>query len=630
MLYRAESFETMQLYEELQGLQNRILAAIAHGVSFEYVADMLCRKAEELSEDSVCSVVAIEPDGRLRSVAAPSLPKHYCDAVDTLYVGPNVGSCGTAAFLAKPVQVLDIATDPLWSAYKELALPLGLRACWSMPIVRSDGSVAATFAFYSRRSRQATEVERAVVFTCMHLCKVAVAYGDMLKRNFDLSHFDQLTGLPNRRRFEETYAALIEAEAAFGLLMVDVDRLKAANDTFGHAIGDGLIAEISRRLAALPDDAVAYRIGGDEFAVIIRRCKDQETLRLVAQEILQAMAQPIEAHGHTLHPSVSIGGVVRRHDDEWSSFLRQNADLALYHAKETRRGSFVLFEPTLRTSMMKRSETIRQVLDALDDGRIINYYQPVVRIGEGTIRGLEVLVRMRMRDGTIVAAGDFLDAFSDRRLAAELTRQVADRAARDMAGWAARGIAPERIAINLCGADFAEDGLDEQLAAVFEGHSVPLESVVLEITESVVIEGAGCRIDRAIRRLHDRGFGIALDDFGTGYASLTHLLMLPVDAIKIDKSFIARLAACQAGEAIVEALIGIAGRTGLRVIAEGIETELQAQRLLQYGCSHGQGYYFAPPADAERTTSLLAAWRPRTMQRRKALTAQLQSASPSP
>ena len=601
----------MQLYEDLQGLQNQILGAIAHGVSFEYIADMLCRKAEELSGDSVCTVLAIEADGRLRTVAAPSLPKHYCDAIDTLSIGPTVGSCGTAAYRAQPVQVTDIATDPLWAAYKQLALPLGLRACWSMPIVRCDGSVAATFAFYSRQSRPATEVEHAVVFTCMHLCKVAIAYGEMLKRNFDLSHFDQLTGLPNRRRFEETYAALVEADAVFGLLMVDVDHLKMVNDTFGHAIGDSLIAEISHRLSALAGGAAAYRIGGDEFAVILGRCREREALKCLAGQILDAMALPFESQGHSLLPSVSIGGVVHGSNDDDPADSRQNADLALYHAKETARGGFVFFEPSLRTAMMRRLETIRSVRDALDDGRIFNYYQPVVRIDEGKIADLEVLVRMRAVDGTIVPAGEFLEAFSDRRLAVALTHRVAGQAATDMAAWLAAGIAPERIAINLSGADFAEGEIDRQIPMIFESHGVPFERITLEITETVVIEGGACRIGRAIKSLHDRGFSIALDDFGTGYASLTHLMMLPVDAIKIDKSFIARLSACGAGEAIVEALIGIAERIGLRVIAEGIESDLQARRLIQYGCEYGQGYYFAPPADAERTTWLLRSWAPR-------------------
>ncbi|MCE7027029.1 EAL domain-containing protein [Jiella avicenniae] len=592
-------------------MQNSTLEAIAHGVEFEHIADMLCRKAEAISKDSVCTVVAIEPDGRLRSVAAPSLPEAYCDAIDTLYVGPEVGSCGTAAHFGTPVQVTDIATDPLWAPYKELALPLGLRACWSMPIVRSDGTVAATFAFYSRQSRPATEVERAVAFTCMHLCKVSIAYGEMLKRNFDLSHFDQLTGLPNRRRFEETFAALIAGDAVFGLLILDADHLKRVNDTFGHAIGDGLIAEISRRLAAIHKDATAYRIGGDEFAMIVGHCRDDDAVKRIAGQILDAMALPFETHGHSLLPSVSIGGVVHGPDEHAPSHSRQNADLALYHAKETARGSFVLFEPSLRTSMMRRMETIHSVREALEDGRIFNHYQPVVRIDSGKIGGLEVLMRMRAVDGTVVPAGEFLEALSDRRLAVALARRVADQAAKDMASWLAAGIAPEFIAINISGADFSESGIDRQMAAIFEAHGVPLESVTLEITETVVVEGDASGIGRAIKSLHNQGFTIALDDFGTGYASLTHLLMLPVDVIKIDKSFIARLSACGAGEAIVEALIGIADKIGLRVIAEGIECELQARCLIQRGCEYGQGYYFAPPADAERTTRILHSWSPK-------------------
>ncbi len=612
----------MQLYKELQGLQNTILQAIAHGVSFENIADILCRKAEELSPDSVCSVVAIEADGRLRTVAGPSLPQHYREAVDTLHIGPSVGSCGTAAYLAKPVQVVDIGTDPLWASYKDLALPLGLRSCWSVPILRSEGSVAATFAIYSRHSRAASEIERGIVFTCMHLCKVAIAYGEMLKRNFDLSHFDQLTGLPNRRRFEDTYAAMIDAEADFGLLMIDVDHLKMVNDTLGHAIGDSLLAEISRRLTKLPDSASAYRIGGDEFAVIVRQCRDRNALQSIARQVLETMGPPHEPQGHLLHPSVSIGGVVRGGSEEQPSLLRQNADLALYHAKETRRGSFVFFEPTLRTSMMQRMETIRSVRDALEEGRILNYYQPIVGIGDGTIRGLEVLARMLAPDGSIIPAGEFLEAFSDRHLAAALRRRIIDRAAIDMAAWLATGIAPEGIAINLSAADFEEDGLDGHVAEVFETHGVPLDRVTLEITESVVIESSGCRIAKAIKSLSNKGFGIALDDFGMGYASLNHLLTLPIDTIKIDRSFIARLAACEAGDVIVEALIAIASRTRLRIVAEGIETELQALRLLQYGCELGQGYHFAPPTDAERTAGLLTAWAARNPKLRQAAAAE--------
>ena len=595
----------MSHYTKLQILQNTILEAIANGMLFPQVADMLCREAEELLEDSVCSILSVDELGKLATVAAPSLPKNYSRAIDTLYMGPAVGSCGTAAYYGRPVEVVDIETDPLWEPYKTLALDIGLKACWSSPILRSDGKVIATFAFYSRSKRGPTEIERAIVQTCVHLCKVSIAHGAMLRKNVELARFDQLTGLANRRRFEEIFEATLGTDAPFGLLIIDADQLKAVNDTRGHLVGDQLIVEISGRLAGLGAGLLPYRIGGDEFAVMIPGCQDHLTLRQSAERVIQAMADPFEADGSLIVPSVTVGGVVRHLDGTTDTQLRQNADLALYHAKENQRGSFVAFAPNLRTRIMRRAETIRMVSNALADGRVLNYYQPIVCISDARIIGLEALVRVRDETGAIITAGEFQDAFRDRRISREITRKVVTQVAGDMAAWLASGTAPDYVSINLSTADFTGEPLDGWLTEIFSEAGVPFGRIVFEVTESVLIDGPTSYIASAVASLRAKGFKIALDDFGTGFASLANLLTLPIDTIKIDKSFIAELRKCSVGDDIVEALTTIAGRIDIDVVAEGIEHQAQAERLIQFGCVRGQGFHFALPADASRTTDLL-------------------------
>ncbi|MCD2471859.1 EAL domain-containing protein [Jiella sp. MQZ9-1] len=586
-------------------MQNVALAAMADGAHFDTVADMVCRQAEALSHDSICTIAVIEPNGRMRSVAAPSLPKEYAAAVNELTIGPMVGSCGSAAYHRRPIQVTDIETDPRWASYKSLALSLGLRSCWSIPIMQSDGKVAATFAFYSRESREANKIERAIAQTCVHLCRVSIAFGDVLKRNFTLAHFDRLSGLPNRHRFEETLLSKLTMPDGFGLIILDADHLKTVNDTFGHAAGDGLIAEIAKRLSGLPPEFSAYRIGNDEFAVLLDNCSDRQGLEAMAETVRALMTRPFETNGHKLQPSLSMGGAVRGLDGEDSQALQRNADLALSHAKQTKRGGFVAFDSDLRNAITRRRETILAVNEALGDKRIVSYYQPITDIASGEILGLEALVRMRCPDGRVAVASEFGDAFMDRQASIGITRYMVEQAAADMARWLALGIEPQRLSINLSSADFAEDGFCNDIINAFKRHGVPPSNIAFEITETVIIEGGAYRIAPMVSALHRQGFQLELDDFGTGYASLTHLLELPIDAIKIDKSFISRMESDAGGGAIVEALINIADRMGLKVVAEGIEHASQAQRLLGYGCKLGQGYYFGAPADAATTEQRL-------------------------
>jgi EAL domain-containing protein (putative c-di-GMP-specific phosphodiesterase class I) len=259
----------------------------------------------------------------------------------------------------------------------------------------------------------------------------------------------------------------------------------------------------------------------------------------------------------------------------------------------------------LRTSIGRRAAAIKELDRALNDNRIFAYYQPIFHLEANKVTGLEALARMRTVDGKIVTAGEFRAAFSDSNVACRTTDRIIAQVARDLRSWLDAGIFVPHVGVNLSTADFQRDDLERRLSEHFDRAGVPLRHLLLEVTETVLMGDPNDNAVRAIERLRKRGMVVALDDFGTGYASLTHLLTFPVDIIKIDKSFIDRLLSDRDSQFIVEALIDLSRKLGLRIVAEGIETEMQAARLRTLGSDAGQGYYFSRPIDVAGITQLL-------------------------
>lgn len=591
--------------DHLQALQNDILEDIARGESLAASMERLCRLAEATSRGAVCSVLAVDDQGRLQPLASPSLPEHYTAALMGLPTGPCVGSCGTAVYRREPVEVTDIATDPLWEAYKELALPLGLRACWSTPITARDGRVVGAFAFYFRKPRRPRALERRIVATCVHLCAIAIEHDEVRARNHRLAYFDTLTKLPNRAQFNDAIAAISATSRHYGLLLIDIDHLKTINDTLGHGAGDTLIAEIGARLAATLPGCLASRIGGDEFAVLIPDCDSGAKMRGLASAALTAIAAPLDHDGQTILPSVTIGGALAGEDGQDSGALRQNADLALYHAKETQRGRYVRFRSQLRSAMMHRIRIRKDVSGALEDDRIIPYYQPIIRLDTAEIVGVEALARMRLSNGRLAAADEFHEALLDPKIAHRITTQMLMAVAADMARWRDAGVQLQHVALNVTSADFRKGDLVQRITRITEKAGLPMQNLVVEITEQVFMGGRKDGVARTMEALQDCGIAVALDDFGTGFASLTHLLDFPIDIIKIDRSFVAAIDSGARSGAIVESLLNMTRRLGMKTIAEGIETQSQAQRLGEMGCRLGQGYLYSPPVPAAQARELL-------------------------
>ena len=585
-------------------LLSDVLQRIAYGEDAGVVADLLCRRAECFAPEAICSILSVDGDGKLRHMAAPSLPAFYSTALDGLAIGPKVGSCGTAAWHGEPVEVRDIEHDELWADFKGLALPLGLRACWSTPIKARDGRVVGTFAFYFREPRGPKPHERLIVARCTHLCAVLIENNEHRQRAYDQAFVDAMSNLPNRARFDVRLAEMAADQGNFALLFADLDHLKRVNDTLGHAAGDQMIRAAAGRLRAVSPTVEVFRLGGDEFAFIVRECKSEADMVATAQSLIDAVGQPTEYNGMTLSPSLTAGGVFQAAPGFDKNTLYQNADFALYHAKEVNRGGFVPFRQGMRTTMTQRLRAIADVGEALVEGRIVPYYQPIVSLDTAEIVGLEALARIRTRDGRIRPASEFQCALSDPRLAHAVTSHMLVQVAADIRHWLGLGLPLQHVGFNITTADLQKGDLERRIASAFPDGEQALRHLILEVNEAVFVNDD--MVADEIKSLRAKGVRVALDDFGTGFASLTHLLQFPVDLIKIDKSFVEKIADDPSSAVIVQALLDIARQLNKKIVAEGVETKAQAETLLAMGCTLAQGYHFARPASASITAELLS------------------------
>lgn len=591
--------------DALLRLQNTILRSIAKGADLAATCTLLCSEVESLLPAVKCSVLSVDTAGALHPLAGPSLPKSYSDALDGAPIGPSHGSCGTAAYLGEDVVAIDIATDPRWSDYKHLALPHGLRACWSSPIIDTNGITIATFGIYFAHCRGPTPFERDVVRNCVHLCIIAIDRHQRVKEHERRAWTDALTGLPNRAAFNAEMLTLdCRVAGRWAIFVLDLDNLKIVNDTFGHHAGDLLLRIAGDRIANAASPNRTFRVGGDEFAIVIEAATTLRDLDAAAEAIVSALAKPADCGGQIIVPRATIGGAVVSGNESTVEHVRKNADFALYHAKETGRGGFVRYWPGLGSTMAQRLGAIRDVTAALRDNRIDAFYQPIFRLDTREVVGLEALCRMRIGD-QIVPTEAFHEATTDVHVATALTARMMSLVAADVRQWLDIGIPFQHVGINVSSADLSGGTVERVLTSAFDRAGVSLEHVILEVTETVYMGEGDQAVQQGIKALRAKGIRVALDDFGTGFASLTHLLTIPVDIIKIDKTFIDHLAADSVSMTIVDSLIRIAQKMDTRIIAEGVETEEQARLLQSAGCTLAQGFLYSQAVDRVETTALL-------------------------
>ncbi len=421
-----------------------------------------------------------------------------------------------------------------------------------------------------------------------------------------LAHHDALTGLPNRAQLMEQVPRLIARAAGrgdmLGVLFVDLDRFKTINDAMGHSVGDILLKGVAGRIAEAlrPLDQV-YRQGGDEFIAVLPEIAGAGDAGHVAERILEAITRPMRESGLELHTAATIGIALFPADGSDTETLLRNADTAMYAAKARGGASCHFFSEQMNERLQRRMALEAALRNAIATGELELHYQPQVNVADGRVVGAEALLRWH-HDGRFIPPDHFIPVAEETGMIHAIGDWVLDTAIAQAARWHATYASPPRIAINLSPRQFWHNGLARGIIQRLQNHNLPPESIELEVTESVLIQPEGPAIGE-LRTLRQHGLHLALDDFGTGYSSLSYLRNLPVNRLKIDKSFIFPLAgnstdSPEDAAAIVRAIIAMAHSLSLSVVAEGVETTAHLHTLQDMGCDLYQGYLLSPALPA--------------------------------
>nr|CAD6420263.1 bifunctional diguanylate cyclase/phosphodiesterase [Rhizobium sp. Q54] len=426
------------------------------------------------------------------------------------------------------------------------------------------------------------------------------------------ANHDPLTRLPNRTLYRKRKADAINSARLSGeyvaLVLLDLNDFKALNDTLGHAAGDRVLEQVAdRMMTSLPAEATVARLGGDEFAIILPGLATSNAYEPHIRNVSERLSSPFNVSGQNIPVSFSAGAAIWPRDAEDSPDLLIAADLALYAAKDEKPGTIREFSPSLKAEAERRSGMLTLARRALDDDGIVPYYQPKINLQSRQIVGWEALLRIRGEDDAILPPSAIEAAFSDTDLTVQITDRMLSKVFADLAGWQREGIHPGRVAVNVSAGDFRHASLADRLRLHAGRTGLAVSAVDIEVTETVLIGQLGPEVLKMIEELRGLGVAVALDDFGTGYASLTHLQQFPVDAIKIDRSFVSQIRENDhKATAVVDAVLQMAKRLNMETIAEGVETSDQARYLRARGCTTAQGYLFSravPSSDVGTTIS---------------------------
>jgi diguanylate cyclase (GGDEF)-like protein/PAS domain S-box-containing protein len=714
--------------------QGQVLHMLACNCPLPDVLGYLCRSVEAMFPEMVCSILLVNKAGTcLQHAAAPSLPRTYTDAIAEVGIGPGAGSCGAAAHRREAVIARDIAADPLWAEFRDLALSHRLQACWSTPIFAAGGTVLGTFAIYydtprdplpqhleliqqvsqiaaiavertraEERLRKSegrlralfenaaigislTDMEGRVVESNPALQRM-IGYGEDELPGMHFSAFthpddaaidwalfrelvagerdsyelekryirkdgaerwvrltvsltpqvsdepglaiavvediherkraeaaleyqalhDALTNLPNRTllldRLKQAILNARRDNTSVALLLLDLDRFKEINDTFGHHHGDLLLQQLGPRLQApLRHSDTVARLGGDEFALLLA-ATDVAGATRAARKVLTVLERPFLLDGTSCETGASIGlAVYPDHGEDADSLLRR-ADVAMYMAKRTEAG-LAIYSPEQDQYSPGRLAMVAALREAIERDGLFLHYQPKIDLKTLRVASVEALARWHHPTYGRVAPDHFIHLAEQSGLIRPLSLWVLNEALRQCRLWHDRGLTID-LAWNLSARLLHDPQVVETIAQLLQRWEVEAQWLEVEITESALMVDA----DRALEtlgQLRSMGVRIAIDDFGTGYSSLVFLRRLPVDTIKIDKSFIAGMADNPDDAIIVRSVLDLGHNLGLEVVAEGVESQHVLEVLTALRCDFAQGYLLARPVAEEELPSLL-------------------------
>jgi diguanylate cyclase (GGDEF)-like protein len=577
--------------------QQRVLELMARGAPLRETLTAIARFSEEVIPSMLASVLTYDPEtGSLRKGGYGRLPDSFAEAIDGMKPGPVMGSCGTAAYLCERVITTDVQTDPLWVPFREFVAGYGIVSAWSTPLKDAQGNLLGVFGMYYGDPRSPSREDLDLVDHFTHLAAIAVErYRYDAERERRATH-DTLTGLGNRVSLQIFAANLLADSCRSGLphtlALLDVDHFKLHNDILGQRASDRLLAGAAQRLQqALGGVELLARFGGDQFVAVLAGEPEQARKRI--EEALQAFSEPVDIGDARVQLSLSAGVVAWQPSAASLDDTLFQAIEAVEVAKRLGRDRCVLFGDSERAKITGRRQVARLLKEALEDDRVEPFLQPIVSLSTGRASSLEVLARLKGPGVSGISPAVFVPIAEESSLIDMLGLSVLRFAFRTLAEHAEslRGIT---LNVNVSIRQLLRGTLVQRATDLSREFGISPERIALEVTESQWLE-ADSPAREALLQLREAGFRLALDDFGSGYASLSHLLTIPFDAVKIDRSFTAQLITGPRGRALCDVALSMASACGMPAVAEGVETPQQAQALSQMGFQLGQGYLWAKP-----------------------------------
>ncbi len=603
-----------QRLKEVIDAHHRVHALMAQDAPLTEVLVAMTTAIEAQTDGMMASILLLDAEGRhLWHAAAPSLPEAYSQALNGIEIGPCVGSCGTAAYLKRAVFASDVQLDPFWAGHRSLAVEHGLRSCWSVPIFDGSREVLGTFALYYVEPRTPTPGEFELIGQASRLAGIAIERHRAHEQLVQLATVDPLTGLPNRSLLLKRLHRLLsrpqsEEPQSVAVLFCDIDRFKLVNDSLGHDAGDALLVAVANRLKAIvrPQDIVA-RLGGDEFVIVAEDLDEQQAGNL-AERILAALSAPLtkaQVGVEGVSASIGIAVAVTELEDQAEDLIRR-ADIAMYEAKRSR-ATHAFYNAHLSTRARQELQIETALRGALTRNEFSVLFQPVLHGETDVPLGCETLLRWTNPELGSVSPSDFVPIAEDSGLMRSIGQWVLRQACEQAVTWnRASGPAdPFKVSVNVSPRQLTDPKFSREVEETIRETAMTPEWLFIEITETALMSRDQTTVDNVVA-LTKLGCSVGLDDFGTGYSSLSHLRELPITFVKIDRSFTADVGTNDEATAIVSAISDLAHVLGMKVVAEGVETQIQADALKTIGCDLLQGYLFARPGTSDAVSRMLA------------------------
>jgi diguanylate cyclase (GGDEF)-like protein/PAS domain S-box-containing protein len=592
-----------------QAVQQRLIAEFGQQAFASTDLDDVLNRAVELASATLtadyCNVLELDPDGTQLVYKAAAGWSGEFDGDRTVSVRPD-GPIEFVLSHREPLVVSDLSEDSRF--LNSPLLKFGIRSGILVPIFGTTGTFGILGVFAKNR-RHFSDEHVSFLQSVANILAVAIERKGAEDRLAYLAQFDALTGLPNRQlfhdRLQKTMANARRTGRTTAVLFVDLDRFKLVNDTQGHSAGDKLLKEAAVRLTqCVRSGDTVGRFGGDEFGAIISDLSRPGDAGTVAQKVLDSLAQPFRLDANETYVSASIGITLFPSDGDSPEALVMNADTAMYRAKDQGKNTYQYFTREMNERALVRVQTEVALRRAMERGEFLLHYQPILDLGTGLISGFEALIRWQRPEQGLVPPDEFVSVLEDVGLIVQVGEWVLREVCAQLQSWQRASLAVKPVAVNLSARQFQQKDFEATVRRVVREAKLDPGLVQFELTESMLMsdpEGTA----RTLRGLKDSGFRISVDDFGTSYSSLAYLKRFPIDALKIDSSFIRDISSDPEDAAIALAIIGLAHSLKLKVVAEGVETSEQLELLASSGCDEFQGFYFSRPVAAEECAEML-------------------------